>query len=134
MEEICNRFSLINEQINEMLDDQTLARCKEASRSMCYIISNQKGGRFFWTRMIRYYINENISPFEEDWKIVIKTKSETLKKFAFVVEKFYNYYLLLPDRHDRSWSPMHIAAERGDLDLCKYFAGITKDKNPRCSD
>ena len=131
MEEICNKFPLLSEQINELLDNQTLARCKKVSRSMHNVISNQKGGRFYWIRMIKNFINEDINEFKEDWKIISKTKPEILKKFAILVKTFYN---ILPARQDRTWSPMHIVAERGDLDLCKYFAERTEVKNPRCSE
>ena len=131
MEDVCKRIPLLSEKINELLDIQTLARCNQASRSMYNVICNQKGGRFFWTKMIKNFINENINEFEEDWKKIFKMEAEILKKFGILVQKFFN---LKPNRRDRTWSPMHIAAERGDLELCRYFAGIGIYKSPKCSE
>ena len=99
MEDICNKFPLLNEQINELLDNQNLAKCKKASRSLCYIISNQRGRRFFWTRLIKSSIKEDIKEFKEDWKIVFKSKAEILKKFTLVVQKFYKF----SGRHDTAY-------------------------------
>ena len=46
IENICLRFPHLMEQINELLDNKSLMKSKEVSRTMCSNIENQKSGTF----------------------------------------------------------------------------------------
>ena len=129
MEEVRNRFSHIMEQINALLDNKSLVKCKEADREMCKFIKNQRSGRFLTTRKIQRY-NKNSDEFEKDWKIVCqKLPIDKLNQFAILVKQFHDAY---PMRFKQKWSPMHVMAERGHLDLCKFIATVTEERNPQC--
>ena len=129
MEEVRNRFPHIMEQINALLDNKSLVKCKEADREMCKFIENQRSGRFLTTRMIQSY-NKNSDEFEKDWTIVCqKLTISKLKQFAILVKQFYDAF---PMRFKQDWSPMHVMAERGHFDLCKFIATVTEERNPQC--
>ena len=114
MEEICLRFPHIIEQINKVLDIKTLVKFKEANRIACYIIHNQKKGRYFWTRVIQTNLS-NCIEFKEDWKNVLKkTETEYLKKIAISLQIFFTSRLARRQDH---WSPSQIALYQNDLEL-----------------
>ena len=126
MEGICLRTPHILEQISELLDNKSLIKCKEVSRTMDSIIERQKSGKFVTTRVIESYI-ENLNEFGKDWKnVFLKLSSEKLKELAILVKEFYK---AVPSRHEGNWSPMHIVAERGDLDFCKVIAKLRAIKS-----
>ena len=127
MEDIGFRIPLILEQINKLLDNKTLANCIEASSTFCVVIEDQRSGRFLIARKIQSYL-KNSNEFENDWMIVVKKLPiQKLKEFAILVKKFYD---VVPKRTVQRWSPMHVAAECGCLDLCKLIAKTTSVKNP----
>ena len=126
MEDICLRVPHILEQINEILNNQSLVKCKEVSRMMGLIIENQKSGKFLTIRVIQSYI-KNSGEFAKDWKIVFqKSPMKKLYEFGILVQ---NFYKAVPRRLEGSWSPMHIAAERGRLDFCKFIAKASTTKS-----
>ena len=121
MESICLRTPHILEQISELLDNKSLIKCKEVSRTMDSIIERQKSGKFVTTRVIESYI-KNLKEFGKDWKnVFLKLSSEKLKELATLVKEFYK---AVPSRLEGNWSPMHIVAERGHLDFCKVIAKL----------
>ena len=121
IENICVRFPHLLEQINELLDNKSLIKCKEVSRTMCSIIENQKSGSFLTKRVIQSYI-KNSNEFAEEWKIILKKLPvDKLNVFGILVEDFYK---AVPSRYELQWSPMHIAAERGDMNFCKLIAKL----------
>ena len=121
MEGICFRTPHILEQINELLDNKSLIKCKEVSRMMYSIIEHQKSGKFVTTRVIQSYI-KNPKEFGKDWKnVFLKLSLEKLKELAILVKEFYK---AVPSRREGNWSPMHIVAERGHLDFCKVIAKL----------
>ena len=125
MEDSCVRTPHILEQINELLDDESLIKCKKVSRTMCLTIENQKSGKFLTVRMIQSYI-KNPEEFEKDWRIIFKTMPrEMLSEFGILVKDFYKSF---PSRFEDNWSPMHIAAEHGHLDFCHLIAKLTPTK------
>ena len=114
MEEICLRFPHIIEQINKVLDIKTLVKFKEANRIVCYIIDNQKKGRYFWTRVIQNSLS-NCIEFKEDWiNVLKKTETEYLKKIAISLQIFFTSRLARRQDH---WSPSQIALYQNDLEL-----------------
>ena len=126
MEESGLRTPHILEQINELIDDKSLVAFKEASRIMCTVIENQKSGKFQTTRMIQAYV-KNSAEFGKDWQIVFqKLSAEKLSEFGILVKDFYKAF---SSRFEENWSPMHIAAERGHLDFCKFMAKVIVTKS-----
>ena len=71
IENICLRFPHLMEHINELLDNKSLMKCKEVSRTMCSNIENQKSGTFLTKRVIQSY-NKNTKKYTEEWKVVFK--------------------------------------------------------------
>ena len=126
MEETGLRTPHILEQINKLIDDKSLVTFKEASRITCTVIENQKSGKFQTTRMIQSYV-KNSAEFGKDWQIVYqKLSTEKLIEFGILVKDFYKAF---PSRFEENWSPMHIAAERGHLEFCKYMAKVSVTKS-----
>ena len=130
MENICVRFPHLLEQMNELLDNKSLVKCKEVSRTMSSIIKNQKSGTFITKRVIHSFI-KNYTEFTEEWKIVLKKlPTERLNVFGILVKDFYK---AVPSRREFQWSPMHIAAERGDINFCKSIAKLGTIKSYKMS-
>ena len=130
IENICLRFPHLMEQINELLDNKSLMKCKEVSRTMCSNIENQKSGTFLTKRVIQSY-NKNTKKFAEEWKTVLKKlPSDRLNVFGTLVKDFHK---AVPSRCEFRWCPMSIAAERGRMDFCKSFAKMNILSKYECS-
>ena len=121
MQDMWLRFPHILELINELLDNKSLIKCKEASRIMSSIIEKQKSGKYLTIRMIQSNI-KNHEEFAKDWRIIFqKLPMERLKEFGTLVKYFYKS---VPSRFEANWNPMHIAAECGHLEFCKFIAKV----------
>ena len=130
MENISVRFPHLLEQINELMDNKSLIKCKEVSRTMSSIIDDQKSGTFLTKRVIHRYI-KNGKEFAEEWNIVLKKLPiDRLNLFGILVKDFYK---AVPSRHGFPWSPMHIAAERGDINFCKLILKLGAIKSYKWS-
>ena len=126
MEDICLRIPHIMEEINTLLDNKSLVKCKEVSGIMSSIIENQKSGKYLTIRMIQSYI-KNPKEFARDWKIVFqKLPLESLNCFGILVKDFYKAF---PSRLDGNWSPLHISAEQGHLEFCKFIGKFSSIKS-----
>ena len=101
MENICLKFPHIFEQINELLNNRTLVKSKEASRTLYSVLENQKARKYQWIRIIQSYLQVS-NEFKEDWRIVFTRLSEDkLEIFAKYVQKFCKIDRL---RIERVWS------------------------------
>ena len=130
MEHMWLRIPHILEQVNEFLDDKNLVNCKEASRVMNFIIDNQKSGKFISTRMIQSYVR-NPEEVSKDWRIISqKLPNEKLSEFSTLVKDFYKYF---PSRFEENWEPLHIVADRGHLDFCRFIAKVSPTKSYKFS-
>ena len=130
MEHMCLRIPHILEQVNELLDDKNLVNCKEASRVMNFIIDTQKSGKFISTRMIQSYVR-NPEEVAKNWRIIIqKLPNEKLSEFATLVKDFYKYF---PSRFEENWEPMHIVADCGHLEFCRFIAKVSTTKSYKFS-
>ena len=126
MENIGLRTPHLLVQINDLIDDKSLIKFKEASRTMCSIVENLKCGKFLTTRRIQCYLKKPVE-FEKDWRILFqKLSAEKLSEFGILVKEFY---IAFPSRFEENWAPMHIAAERGDLHFCKFIAKVSVTKS-----
>ena len=122
MEELCLRFCHISEAIFEKIDNKSLNECRKINSSFRASIDSQK---FKWIRIIAKCIGKiDNSEVSESWKKFLnKVPTKVVKELGQVVQKFFK---VRPSRYDHQWTPLHIAAERGHLSLCKY---IIKDSN-----
>ena len=72
MDQLLSRFPDIAEDIFENLDDESLVRCKEASRSMSSFMDEDNK---FWKRIIRKYLNNlETNDFKKSWEFLIDLK------------------------------------------------------------
>ena len=124
MEEILERFPGVGEKIFNQLDNQNLTKCREVSKSQCKFLEENK---LLWRRMIEKYSANNVL-FNDAWKLVMeKVPVQNVKELAIAVGQFYTFR---PHRVDHQHSPHHIAAERGNLSLCKFIFEKTGVLNP----
>ena len=69
----------------------------------------------------------NFEGHEESWKeITFETPTNIVKQVATAVELFFKSYW----SENMKVAPLHIAVEKGSLQLCQYVIAKTKDKNP----
>ena len=113
----------------ENLDDESLVKVKESSKEINNHLQNE---RFYWIRIIKKH-GKYFKEFADSWKKVIdKTPVEIVKELAMTVEDYFNYSLYNDD--DYQLHPLHIAAERGRLQLCRHIVEKTGDFNPKLHD
>ena len=129
MEELSNRFPALIPMVMENVDNESLVNFKDTSREMSVFIVNE---RFYWIRILKKY-NRNFQEFSKVWNMVIeKTPVDIIKKLVLAVEKFMikrTWSDFFWRRHERQWSPLHIAAECRDLILLKHVISRTEDEN-----
>ena len=118
------------------LDDQSLAKCiglcwisKEKSKLR---ITRQGTERLLWIEIVQKYVG-NIEDSPDTWGKVVddKTSLEIVKEIALAVHQFFTFR---QSRQQYQWNPLHIVAERGNLELSKYISEKTGWKNPQRSD
>ena len=108
MEIICKRFPHVGKLVLNILDDQSLARSKEASQEMSKFLVKE---RFFWIRIIKKIV-KNFKGFEESWnEVLVKTPFDVIKQLAVTLVEFSNSY---PTEYTKV-SPLHIAAIKGSV-------------------
>ena len=135
MEDLCGRFPLLSKMVFENLDNQSLVKFKESSWEINNHLQNE---RFYWIRIIKKHV-EHFKEFADAWKKVIdKTPVKTVRELAITVESYFNFSLQNADdlfqNYQTQLHPLHVAAERGHLNLCKYIVEKTGDFNPKLAD
>ena len=119
------RFPNVAQDIFKELDNETVTKCRNVSRLWCDYLDDQK---FCWVRMIQRY-HTNMKNEYQQWKKVFKnTPVEFVKEISVTTQQFF--------KRDASritfyWSPLHIAAGQGNLELCKRIFEKTKNIQPR---
>ena len=98
-----------------------------ASRNINTFIKNE---RFFWLRQIGVY-NKYLQEFQMAWnKTLNQTSTLTLMQIARAANQLYSgcadVELLLYIEHF-NWSPLHVAAISGSLELFEYILGKVKN-------
>ena len=140
IDEIMIRFPILFQGILNELDNKSLAKCRKINKNCQNFIDTD---RFVLFRKLQKYRSQ-MEEFFEQWKKVTQNASkETIGELSVAVCKFFEdtpiYYgnfhsLGAPSRRKKKedqWSPLHIAAEQGNLDLCKYIIEQTGDENPQ---
>ena len=128
MEDFLERFPEVGEEIFKQLDNQSLAKCREVSRSQFQFFEDNK---VLWRRMIEKFSANNLE-FKNAWKLVVeRVPVQNVKELAIAVEQFYSFH---PNRIKHQHSPHHIAADRGSLSLCKFIFERTRLLNPARAD
>ena len=129
------RFPHLNELLFIELDNESLVTCKEVDKTWNKFIDSQK---LLWIRMMEKHIGR-LEQYPETWKkVTSKTQVKNVQELALTVDQFYNCYN--PDGNgedwssrnistDVSWTPIHIAASWGRLDLCQFiFEKVIENK------
>ena len=140
IDEIMIRFPILFQGILNELDNNSLAKCRTINKHCQNFIDNE---RFVLFRKLQKY-HSNMEEFFEQWKKVTQNASkETIRELSVTVYKFFEdtpiYYSLgSPTKKIREinkkkdqWSPLHITAEQGNLELSKYIIEQTGDENPQ---
>ena len=124
MKTIFQRFPDLGCDIFDQLDTQNLAKSKEVSVSWCSFINSEK---FWWIRMIRKYVDEDVNEDPDIWKkVIVRNQIKIVKNLAIASRKFFKCY-----QKRKHWSPVHIVAFFGDLQLCMQIFEKLKMKDPR---
>ena len=119
MEDLCQRIPHVSVKIFGIVDDETLIKCKEASREIYNFLNNE---RFFWIRTIQAQERR----LQDSWKkVVVKSPLAIIKEFAVSVQQYVraNY-----SRREGLYSPLYIAAGVGNSVLCKYISNRREDE------
>ena len=127
LDEMMLRFPHLVQDVFGELDNKNLANCRNLSRSCCNFIANEK---FYWVRKIQNCVR--MTKFQQQWnKVLENIPTQDAKEIFVIIEIFFRYDL---NRKKLQWSPLHIAAEQGYLEFCKYIIEKTKDSNPTRED
>ena len=141
LERFFERFPTLEEEICNQLDVQSLSAFIQVSKEM---IDLSLSHRFYWVRLIQYQLgNLYAEKIPQVWsKVIDRSPKKIVKEIAQTIDQFYNYSrknkaIFLVDGQIEigqiaiRCSPMHIAAERGNLELCQHIMDRIEDKNPK---
>ena len=125
MENICLRFPQIAVKVLKNVDNQTLINFKLAGRMSPNFINGEK---FYWYQILKRYWQiedsqahgwQMVGSFSEYWRKIMKqTPLAVVKKVAMAsIQKSRKF------RYNkiRDWSPFHLAAAFGNLELYKWI-------------
>ena len=106
------------------LNNESLVSCKMTSRNINTFIKNE---RFFWLRQIGRY-KKYLQEFQMAWnKTLNQTSTFILMQLARAANQLYSdcadAYIPTPDVGFFDWSPLHVAAISGSLELFEYILG-----------
>ena len=123
LDEIMLRFPHLVQDVFVELDNKSLANCRKVSRAFFDFIDDEK---LFWVRKIQNYVC--MKKFQQHWKKVLRNvPTKDVKDIFWGVQQILKYN----SRRKLQWSPLHIAAAQGHLELCKYIMEKTNDPNPK---
>ena len=123
IEDVFKRFPHISESVfNELIN------CKETSKELSAFLDKE---RFLWIRVLRNY-SKHYQTFKDSWKMAInRTSIEIVKHLAvatkicfksqdtntYEITNIVGSYVIQETRTTKQFTPIHLAAEFGNLDL-----------------
>ena len=114
MEDLCYRFPHIVSMVLKDLDNQSLIKSMEANRELNNFLSND---RIYWIRVLAHY-KTNFIKFKGSWRRSLhQVPTVKIKELAQAAHDFFEYR---PSRLDKQWSPLHVAAHNGSLELYQH--------------
>ena len=127
LDQFCLRFPSLDKKICNHLDAQSFLKFHKVRKEVT-------DGKYFWPRNLqnqlrKLYMEESKIP--NDWRYVANNSPlKIVRKFSRTLKQFYkfsskNKYCTV------KCSPLHIAAECGNLELCHYIIDRVEDKNPK---
>ena len=117
MEDLCYQFPHVAEMILKDLDDQSLIKSIEASRELDIFLNND---RIYWIRVLAKH-KSNFIQFKDSWKRCLhQVPVVIIKELAIAVHHFFQGS---ESACNRQWSPLHIIADNGSLELYEYISG-----------
>ena len=122
------RFPSIAKDIFKELDNKSLIKCRKLSVPVQNFIDNEK---IIWIRRMQKY-NEKMEEFFDQWKRAIRNSPvDNVKELSKAMFQFFE-----GDELDgkKQYTPLHITASKGLLELSKFIIQKTWDKNPTGSD
>ena len=126
MEELCVRFSHLSEKIIDLLDNESIINCKEASQFWFDYLDGQK---LVQIRIIKATVGQFHS-IGKSWNKVFKSAfTETIMTLRVVVNQFYIRDLGL--NYHKGLTPIHAAAATGHLLLLTKLQDKSLDKHPK---
>ena len=139
LERFFERFPILEEEICNQLDMQSLTAFTQVSKEL---VDMRLRCRFYWVRMIQYrlsgvYVEKIPKVFSE---VIQRSPMEIVREFAQTIKAFYQFsskntpvfWGQIPiGQNNIKCSPLHIAAECGNLELCQYIIDRAEDKNPK---
>ena len=140
--DMLTRLPHIGEKIFDSLDNQSLLKCKEVSRTWYDFVGDQK---FPWVRMIKTYVKESNKKYTEcpkHWhKLFRKINTQQVKKFACKIEKKIALKISLnctsTSHVGKGLTPLHFAVMFSnyiDYETIKNIFEAEIIKNPRDKD
>ena len=137
--DMLTRLPHIGEKIFDSLDNPSLLRCKEVSKTWYDFIDDQK---FPWVRMIKTYVKESNKTYTEcpkHWHSLFRrTNTEHVRKFASEIRKdvAMNIRLLCTSlsHEGKGLTPLHFAvmfSQSIDFEIIKNIFDAETVKNPR---
>jgi len=130
MDEVILRFPHLAEKIFDELNDKSLFKCAKVSDFWQSFIEEQKST---WIRKIQKYQGD-LTEFSEDWnKVLDKIPLRVLKELTKAVHGYLatNSLRLMVwlQMTGNQWSPSHIAAYNGCVELYQYVSEKSGYKN-----
>ena len=124
----CTRFPIIAGIILKNHNDKSLVSSKMASRNINTFIINE---RLFWLRQIGRY-SKYLQEFQIAWnKTLNQTSTFILKQIVRAANQLHSdcavAHIPTPNIGYFNWSPLHVAAISGSLELFEYI--LRKVKN-----
>ena len=105
------------------LDIKSLVQLREVSKPLKNFIDQEKT---VWIRMIQKHAT-NFSESDNWRKSISKISTDAIKELASGVNQFFAFE---PSRCNEKWSLLHIAAERGILQIFQIIIERSDMKNP----
>ena len=124
IKKMISRFPHLAKSVFKELAIDDLQTCLNVSRKWCNFIQNEK---FPWEKKIQSVKNicKKSKNSENHEKMFKKAPLKILQDLCFAIQKSTQINI------QNEFSPLHIGAEIGMLDLCKFIMFKTDNKNPK---